>query len=351
VQGLKAELLRGCWYVALPGARVRPGELVHLTMLGDPVLIGRDRDGRVFALRDICPHRGIPLHYGRFDGETLQCSYHGWRFDRTGTCVEIPSLREGQKVDLPKIRCGSYASVERHGLVWVYFPRGEEAPSAAEAEPPALPIFADDVCPSLAIMLPFPCSPDHAAFGLMDPTHAAYVHTSWWFKHEGRKLRPKEKAFEPAELGWRMVRHAIPPQNLAYKLLGKNVTTEIGYRLPGLRIEEIRGDRHAVVGLTAITPVTDEASEVHQLFWTTPSWIRPLAPLLRKLMRIFLDQDRVVVVRQREGILASPKLMLINDADTQARWWMHLKDEWVAAGREGRPFVNPLKPKTLRWMS
>ena len=90
---------------------------------------------------------------------------------------------------------------------------------------------------------------------------------------------------------------------------------------------------------------------MHQLFWTTPSWIRPLAPLLRKLMRIFLDQDRVVVVRQREGILASPKLMLINDADTQARWWMHLKDEWVAAGREGRPFVNPLKPKTLRWMS
>ena len=58
---------------------------------------------RVFALRDNCPHRGIPLHYGHFDGDTIACCYHGWRFDMSGTCVEIPSLREGQQVDLAKI--------------------------------------------------------------------------------------------------------------------------------------------------------------------------------------------------------------------------------------------------------
>ena len=114
---LKAQLLRGLWYVALVGADVRPGRLVHKTLLGEPLLIGRGRDGRVFALRDICPHRGIPLHYGRFDGETIRCCYHGWRFDMSGTCVEIPSLREGQEMDLGKIRCGAYACIERQGLV------------------------------------------------------------------------------------------------------------------------------------------------------------------------------------------------------------------------------------------
>ena len=46
-----------------------------------------------------------------------------------------------------------------------------------------------------------------------------------------------------------------------------------------------------------------------------------------------------------------PRLMLINDADTQARWWMRLKDEWLAAQAEGRPFTNPLTPMTLRWRS
>lgn len=351
MQGLKAEILRGCWYVAMPAAHLRPRAMVPKTLLGEPLLFGRASDGTPFAIRDTCPHRGIPLRYGKFDGETIQCCYHGWRFDTDGTCVEIPSLRDGQVADLSKIRCGNWTCVEQQGLVWVYFPADGETPSGDRAEPPRLPIFADDVAPKLVIMLPFHCSMDHAAFGLMDPTHAAYVHTSWWFKRQATKLRPKEKSFEPSDYGWRMVRHKLPPQNLVYKALGREVTTEISYRLPGLRIEEIRGDRHSVVGLTAITPVDQENTEVWQMFWATPAWVRPLAPLLRRLMTIFLNQDRVVVIQQREGLATEPKLMLINDADTQARWWMHLKDEWVNAAKEGRPFVNPVKARTLRFKS
>ena len=68
-------------------------------------------------------------------------------------------------------------------------------------------------------------------------------------------------------------------------------------------------------------------------------------------MHTFLGQDRRVVVQQREGLVHRPKLMLINDADTQARWWMRVKDEWIAAERAGRALVNPLEPKTLRWRS
>ena len=127
MQGLKAEILRGFWYMAMPGSRLKPGKLAHLKMLGDPVLVGRGKDGKVFALRDICPHRGIPLHYGRFDGETIECAYHGWRYDRNGGCVEIPSMTADQRIDLSKIRCGAYPCVERQGIVWVYFPRTERS--------------------------------------------------------------------------------------------------------------------------------------------------------------------------------------------------------------------------------
>jgi len=352
MQDLKAELLRGLWYVAGVGADLRHGHIVHKTLLGEPILIGRKRDGQVFALRDICPHRGIPLHYGCFDGETIACSYHGWRFSTSGTCIEIPSLREGQQVDLARIRADAFPCIEQQGLVWVYFPRTGGVNDVIEpAEPPRVPLFSDAAKPAVSVMLPFPCSTDHAAFGLMDPTHAAFVHTSWWFKRQARKLRPKEKNFEPIDLGWRMVRHPLPPQNLAYKLLGRKVETEISYRLPGLRVEEIHGDRHAVVGLTAITPITDQETEVHQIFWASPRWISVLSPLLKIFVRIFLDQDRKVVVRQREGLVHRPRLMLINDADTQARWWMRVKDEWLAAQAQGRPFVNPLELKTLRWRS
>ena len=158
MQDLKAELVRGLWYVALLGADVRPGRMVHKTLLGEPVLIGRGRDGRVFALRDICPHRGIPLHYGRFDGDTIACCYHGWRFDRGGGCVEIPSLREGQEVDLAKIRCGTYPCVEQQGVVWIYFPRPDNA-ATEPAQPPLMPVFSETRGPRPPSCSRFPAPP------------------------------------------------------------------------------------------------------------------------------------------------------------------------------------------------
>lgn len=352
MQALKADLLRGCWYVAMPSAAVKRGGMVAKTLLGEPVVVARGEDGGVFALRDICPHRGIPLHYGRVEGAGVRCSYHGWRFGGDGACTEVPSLREGQAADLAKIRCGAYPCEERYGLVWIYFAADGEAPADGPMPgPDILPDVAASQAPAAAIMLPFACSIDHAAFGLMDPTHAAYVHTSWWFKKNATKLRPKEKSFEPAPFGWRMVRHALPPQNLVYKLFGTAVTTEIAYRLPGYRIEDVKGSRASVVGLTAMTPIDAENTEVHQVFWTSLGWLRWAGPLVRHLMRVFLDQDRRVVVRQREGLVHGPRLMLINDADTQARWWARVKTEWQDATAAKRPFANPLKAQVLRWRS
>src|SRR5262249_20687562 len=81
------------WYPALRSKQVVGQRLAKATLLEVPLVLGRTSDGKVFAMRDSCPHRGIPLSYGRFDGDTLQCSYHGWRFDAcSGQCVEIPSL-------------------------------------------------------------------------------------------------------------------------------------------------------------------------------------------------------------------------------------------------------------------
>lgn len=351
MQGLKAELLRGFWYVALPGARLKPGEMAVRQMLGEHVLVGRSRDGAVFALDDMCPHRAMPLHHGSFDGETIACAYHHWRFNRDGQCVEIPSMVEGQQIDLGKIRCGRYACIERQGVIWVYFPRADEAPAGASALPPEIPLFGDEAKPKVHVELTFPCSIDHTAYGLMDPAHVAYVHTSRWFRAKSRVVKPKEKSFEPAGVGFRMKQHVIPPEQTLYKLLGRRVTADISYQLPGIRYEELHGDRHQVVGFTALTPIDDEVTTFHQMFFASPAWLKPLAPVVAYFSRIFLNQDRDIAVKQREGLLRAPKMMLINDANTQARWWMRLKDEWVAAGNEGRAFVNPLKPMTLRWKS
>src|SRR5690348_382067 len=91
--------LKDVWYFATPGGAVARGAFIAKTLLGEPLLIGRDADGAVFAFRDVCPHRGIPLSCGRFDGREIECCYHGWRFSTDGRCTAIPSLVEGQEFE------------------------------------------------------------------------------------------------------------------------------------------------------------------------------------------------------------------------------------------------------------
>jgi phenylpropionate dioxygenase-like ring-hydroxylating dioxygenase large terminal subunit len=346
-----AALLRDFWYLAAASSRLKPGKTLGVQLLGEPIVLARTAQGSAFALRDICPHRGIPLRHGFVQGDDLACGYHGWSFAADGRCTAIPSLVEGQKFDVSRVRAVAYPCREVQGNVWVYVGQREpgEGPDG-QPEPPVLPGI-DGRAPAVSLCSHFPCDADQAAFGLMDPTHAAFVHTSWWWKKRARQLRQKEKQFEPAPLGWRMKRHQLPKENRAYRVLGQTVTTEISYRLPGLRIEHIQGDRHTVVGLTAITPLNEKESEVHQcLYWTLP-WLGLFTPLVRRLAWTFLMQDREVVVEQQEGLAYNPNLMLINDADTQARWYHQLKQEWQRARAENRPFQNPIQPRTLRWRS
>ena len=54
---------------------------------------------------------------------------------------------------------------------------------------------------------------------------------------------------------------------------------------------------------------------------------------------------------QQIGLAHAPSLLLVDDADTQAKWYYRLKQEYVRARAENRPFANPVKPRTLRWRS
>ena len=99
------------------------GKTTTALLLGHPLLLGRKNDGSIFAMRDLCPHRGIPLSAGWFDGERVTCKYHGWEFEPcSGQCQLIPSLTDADTLDATKIFAGAYACEERDGYAWVYMP-------------------------------------------------------------------------------------------------------------------------------------------------------------------------------------------------------------------------------------
>jgi phenylpropionate dioxygenase-like ring-hydroxylating dioxygenase large terminal subunit len=337
--------LRDLWYVAALDKGFAPGQMRREMLLGEPVAIGRLNSGELFALRDICPHRGVPLSAGRImpDG-AVECPYHGWRFKRDGVCSMIPSLVAGQDLDPAKIRVRSYPVREQDGLIWVYM--AAKPGAEPKGEPPRIPV--ENAVPRWTEIQTFRCSIDHAVIGLMDPVHAAWVHDHWWWK---RTPRVKEKHYAPLPTGFVMTRHK--PSKPAYSLLG-DVTTEITFELPSTRFEIVEGRLFGrsfkVVGLTVCTPRDAESTDTIQvMYW--PRWLGFIRPFFMALGPTFMGDDRKMVELQREGLKFNPNLMLIQDSDQPAIWYHRVKKAWAESVEKGTPFVNPVQERVLRWRS
>ncbi len=339
--------LRNIWYYAMPSARLPRGGMVPRLLLGEPVVFCRQEDGSIFALRDVCPHRGIPLSCGKLTEGKVECCYHGWRFNAAGHCTDIPSLTGHENITPGNIQVRAYPVQEQAGNIWIFMPEGRAVP---EHLPPVPAVPDYESAPQLVETMHFPCYLDHAVIGLMDPAHGPFVHQSWWWRSR-RSIHEKAKAFGPEPLGWAMRRHKPSANSFAYKILGGVPQTEIRFMLPGIRIEHIVAGDKRVVNLTTVTPIDEKNTEInHSIYWNWP--VLTLAkPLIRSFARRFLGQDRDVVVKQQQGLQYEQNLLLIRDADTQARWYMQWKNEYARAQQEQRAPQNPVPETTLRWRS
>ncbi len=139
-------LLRQYWMPAmlsseLPSADCDP---VRVMLVGERLIAFRDSKGRVGLVAEACPHRGASLFFARNEDCGLRCVYHGWKFDVSGACVDMP----GRPPDDPlkkKLHARAYPCVERGGIVWAYL--GPKSP------PPPLPTLEanlDESCGRVA---------------------------------------------------------------------------------------------------------------------------------------------------------------------------------------------------------
>src|SRR5229473_7164425 len=356
-------MLFGFWYRALPSERVGRGKLGKAMLLEVPLVIGRSKDRRPFALRDACPHRGMPLSFGLFDGEQIECSYHGWRFEaHSGQCQLIPSLTSDQKFRVDRIYAGSFPCEEHDDYIWVYIP--EPAPAGAgftkAAEPPVpaprVPTFSERY--KIAYLdADLPCSVDHGIIGLMDPAHGPFVHQAWWWRSR-HSIHEKQKNFEPIPYGFRMSAHTPSSNSAPYKLLrlyadADSITTTIDFVLPNLRLETIRAGKYWFSSLTTVTPITRDHCRIDVVAaWNIFRWM-PFGPqLLKFVFAKFVRQDQETMQKQSEGLKHNPHLMLIDDADRPAKWYFQLKEEYLKSKRSGQDMRHPMAgPVTLKWRS
>lgn len=122
------------WYPLSQSKAVKPGKALGVTFAGVPIVIVRTAAGNVFALEDRCAHRQVPLREGVVQDDKIQCCYHGWLYDSSGRCVNIPYVGKHEKI--PRgVR--SYPCREAHGLIFVFPGDPEKADSAEFPEIPA----------------------------------------------------------------------------------------------------------------------------------------------------------------------------------------------------------------------
>lgn len=170
-------------------------------ILGEDLVLYRDRSGGLGLITEKCPHRSASLFYGIPTEDGLRCAYHGWCFNHKGECTEQPNEREGSKLK-EKIEAKSYPVRELGGLLFAYMGPGE---------PPILPqydAFAVEGAVRTIGKGVLNCNWLQVMENSVDPVHTQWLHGRFYeFLHEDKKVKTaiarhqKKIAFDEFEFG------------------------------------------------------------------------------------------------------------------------------------------------------
>jgi vanillate O-demethylase monooxygenase subunit len=204
------QFLRNAWYVVGWGDQLAPGPL-RIKALGETIALYRLRDGTAVALADRCPHRFASLGEGKVIEDTLQCPYHGLRFDSSGACVHSP---HGNGAIPPRAHVKSYALVERHRALWIWM--GD--PGKADAGLiPDFSIFDGTSLASSRGYVHIKANYELINDNLLDLSHSAFLHP--FFTTEGYAARARSDVRQEGTTVWSYLWNDKEPITPLFRLL------------------------------------------------------------------------------------------------------------------------------------
>jgi phthalate 4,5-dioxygenase len=167
------ELFRRFWLPALLSEELTEpgGEPVRLQLLSERMLAFRDSEGKLGLIDEFCAHRGVSLWFGRNEEGGIRCPYHGWKYDVTGQCIDVPSEPAASGY-CNKIKLKSYPLVEQGGVIWVYMGPKEEQPPLPAFEFSTVPQSQSFMSKRLQ-----ECNWLQALEGGVDSSHVSFLHS------------------------------------------------------------------------------------------------------------------------------------------------------------------------------
>jgi phthalate 4,5-dioxygenase len=128
-------LMRRYWQPALLTSELpeKDGPPVRVRLLGEDLIAFRDTNGDIGLVDAFCPHRRAPMFFGRNEECGLRCVYHGWKFDKSGACVDMPS-EPADSLFKTKVTIAAYPTWEGGGMIWAYLGPADKQPKPPDYE-------------------------------------------------------------------------------------------------------------------------------------------------------------------------------------------------------------------------
>jgi phenylpropionate dioxygenase-like ring-hydroxylating dioxygenase large terminal subunit len=169
------DLMRRYWIPAIRSEELPSPDSppLRVRLLGEDLIGFRTTSGVVGLVQNACPHRGASMFFGRNEEEGLRCVYHGWKFDITGTCVDMPSEPVESNFKT-KVHTRAYECRERGDVIWAWM--GEQGKA------PELPMLEGNMQPEgESFIYNLFCEGNFMQNweGDMDTVHAAFLHGSF----------------------------------------------------------------------------------------------------------------------------------------------------------------------------
>lgn len=289
------------WFIGCRSEELRTRRPLARQIQGTPLVLYRTERGGAVALLDRCPHRNVPLSAGRVVGETLECRYHGWRFDPAGACVAIPGLPdEGTQLRSRKVL--RFATREVDGFVWVFSTPDEEP----RTEPFRFPHLDDPRFTHARREFRVEAHMHAVLENTLDVPHTAFLHGGYF--RTAKKTNEIEVVIRRRAGGVEAEYLNEPaPKGLAGRILapGGGLTVHFDrFLLPCVAQVEYRlGERSHLVTTSAHTPVDDFDTRIYvvvSLRLPLPGWL--VKPFVTPVASRIFAQDAQMLRLQTETI-------------------------------------------------
>lgn len=319
---------------------LEPAKPTRVKLLGREFVLWRDGEGEWRAFENLCPHRLAPLSEGRIEASdgSLQCSYHGWRFDGTGACVKVPQAvseeQERRACGHRKAQAKAFPVQVKADLVWLW-PEDSSAAfiNSAMVEPQYGEYEEDEYFQMhTPYMRDIPYAVDVLLENVIDLSHVAFAHHgvqgnrnhAGWYKVTQLRTSDSPGALFKVKLDSMA---NVKELEVMAKLLfnGGKVTQVMEFIPPGMAKYTFTTDRSTKPNALVVAISTPVGAEESRIFWrllvrksTTPKLTSFLLSLGRPKWINHMENSAVL---DGDMVLLSDQMKTMRYLESQGKSW------------------------------